>query len=323
MHYPDKSYTNYPMRKLEPPSGRVLYLPENLQVPPVLTVLLDQLYMPYVLRCGLNILYRGKGRRDTHAHDVYHCLIYTRGSGKAQIGAELVQVQRGSLVLVGPGERHSFELSPSEDACYTEVTFELKNAEGGLAHASWSEILERWSGCPVSIKKPMTNVPEEMVQDLERIISGMVQVCHGMPKDFTYRTQCTLFTLYTLLCDAFRELPEEDLADDALQQVYQRVVQDTVGKWSLRTLADTVQLSSNYLSRAFKARFGITPMTLQLKTRLRAAEVLLRTTNTPIKAVAFETGFSNQQYFTRMLKKHTGQTPARIRNRRRDPIRKA
>jgi AraC family transcriptional regulator len=82
----------------------------------------------------------------------------------------------------------------------------------------------------------------------------------------------------------------------------------TVGK-----LASMVCMSPQSFTPAFKRAFRTTPAHYVLTERLKWARWLLENTNSPISAIAAETGFSSQSHFTSALKHHTGNTPNELR----------
>ena len=83
-----------------------------------------------------------------------------------------------------------------------------------------------------------------------------------------------------------------------------------ISRWKL---ADTVNVSEDYLSRIFHREMGL-PLWDYLN-RLRiflAADLLLRTDDS-IQAIALQTGFQDQSYFCRIFKKMYGVPPGQFR----------
>jgi len=82
---------------------------------------------------------------------------------------------------------------------------------------------------------------------------------------------------------------------------------------SVENLASRIGLSASHLHAEFKASTGKTPHQMLLQFRMSAARHRLVTTTEPVKAIAFEVGFSNTENFCRAFKKHTGFTAASFR----------
>lgn len=66
--------------------------------------------------------------------------------------------------------------------------------------------------------------------------------------------------------------------------------------------------------RVFKKCYGISPLNYVNALRAMRARTLLRDTNMNVSEVAGKLGFENLSYFTRFLKKHTGQSPSSFKN---------
>ena len=67
------------------------------------------------------------------------------------------------------------------------------------------------------------------------------------------------------------------------------------------------------LSRGFRRTFGCTPSAYRASVRALSAWRALRSTLTPLKAIAAEHGFSDQSHFTKSIAALTGHSPARWR----------
>lgn len=76
-------------------------------------------------------------------------------------------------------------------------------------------------------------------------------------------------------------------------------------------LATQCGVTAEHASRACKRWFGEAPVRLRQERRLRRAMALLLDGASPVEA-ALEAGFSDQPHLTRLLKRATGLTPARL-----------
>jgi len=77
---------------------------------------------------------------------------------------------------------------------------------------------------------------------------------------------------------------------------------------SLEDVADNLIISKYYLSSVFKKETGINMSFYINKVRIEKAKQLMRTSNAKIKEIYDVVGFSNQQYFSKVFKKISGQT---------------
>lgn len=99
-------------------------------------------------------------------------------------------------------------------------------------------------------------------------------------------------------------------ADQAAAIVMQEYM--TVG--SVDELAARMGISPHYLRHAVAARFGIGPARLLSRTRIEAAQRILRHTTKPLAAVAADCGFANARYLCTVFRRATGMSPGEYRN---------
>jgi len=84
---------------------------------------------------------------------------------------------------------------------------------------------------------------------------------------------------------------------------------------SVPDLADEVALTQNYLARRFKLRFGMTIPRYLLTRRMQHAQLLLSTTNIPIRQIAERVGMPDIQHFNKQFRRLVGTSPSGFRSR--------
>lgn len=82
---------------------------------------------------------------------------------------------------------------------------------------------------------------------------------------------------------------------------------------SLEQMSDYVNVSSFYLSKLFREETGITFMNFLTDKRLEKARALLTETDLSIKEITAETGYNDQNYFSRIFKNKFGLSPKEYR----------
>ena len=82
---------------------------------------------------------------------------------------------------------------------------------------------------------------------------------------------------------------------------------------SLSDIAKYIYLSDSYFAHSFKNKFGISPKSYILKVRIDAAKELLENTDAKVSDVAASVGFSSQQRFNDIFRKHENVTPLKYR----------
>ena len=85
-------------------------------------------------------------------------------------------------------------------------------------------------------------------------------------------------------------------------------------KLSIDAIAKMAYVSKSNFFKMFKEELGISPNEFILQERISLAKELLQSQES-IKEVAFQTGFTDTNYFTRVFKQHEGTTPKTFQNK--------
>jgi AraC family transcriptional regulator len=83
----------------------------------------------------------------------------------------------------------------------------------------------------------------------------------------------------------------------------------------LAELADLAFMSKYHFLRMFRRTVGLTPYQFLLGLRIRRAGVMLRTTDHPVAAIAFEAGFGDLSTFNGRFRRVYGASPSAFRRR--------
>lgn len=84
---------------------------------------------------------------------------------------------------------------------------------------------------------------------------------------------------------------------------------------SVDALAKQIGMSSRNFSRAYTAHVGCSPAKAVEVLRLEKAKLLLETTDLPLKTIAIQVGFIDQERMRRTFMRHTGISPTDYRQR--------
>jgi two-component system response regulator YesN len=84
---------------------------------------------------------------------------------------------------------------------------------------------------------------------------------------------------------------------------------------SLQEVADYMNLSAHYMSKLFKRETGENFSSYLTRCRMEEAKDRIQHTDENLIAIAYELGFNEPNYFSRVFKKMEGVTPSQYRNR--------
>jgi AraC family transcriptional regulator len=99
------------------------------------------------------------------------------------------------------------------------------------------------------------------------------------------------------------------LTPQQLKTVVRYIQTQVQNDLSLRQIANYVGVSPYYLAHTFKATTGLSLHQYVVRCRLEQAQRLLRNTEIPIAAIAYEVGFGSQSHMTTVFRKMLNITP--------------
>ncbi|RON47432.1 AraC family transcriptional regulator [Pseudomonas frederiksbergensis] len=97
----------------------------------------------------------------------------------------------------------------------------------------------------------------------------------------------------------------------ALVQLY--VLANLTGDLALADLANAANMSARNFSRVFAKEAKVTPAEFVERARVDAARVLLESTKSPLKTVAYQCGFRDAQHMRSVFNRRLGVTPQQFR----------
>jgi AraC-like DNA-binding protein len=123
-----------------------------------------------------------------------------------------------------------------------------------------------------------------------------------------------------LLLDIFKKFLHQDKGSrkktpdwaKELKEIIQDQI-DTNLNLSLKEISETLQVHPAYLSREFSRYFNDLSFGDYIRQLRIEKAIQLLSTQQSLTEIAYLTGFSDQSHFTRIFKKHTGQSPSAYR----------
>ncbi len=242
------------------------------------------------LRCGNHCRIRENGRID------YHILYIAEGACYAEIFGKEERVEEGGVILFKPHEKHQYRFFEKDSpvSCYIHFTGtgceELLNDIG----------FETERVINIGKSKSVVAIFEklEMESDMKRpyyekyCVTYLMELFAAIGRRKTYGGNETY-------------LKNKSKIDSVCQLMYDEYAQNN----SLDRYAEYCHLSTSRFSHMFKAAMGITPLEYITSIRIDKAKELLANSDYTISEIADKTGFSSQNYFTRVFKKHVGVPP--------------
>lgn len=102
-------------------------------------------------------------------------------------------------------------------------------------------------------------------------------------------------------------------SDERMKRVLKHIHEHITDEIDVEELAGLASITKTYFIRLFKQEFGLSPIQYINRKKVERAQLLLFTTDSSVKEVAYKLGFSDHSYFIRLFHKVTGITPQEYR----------
>ena len=252
-------------------------------------------------------------RRGEHSHDVFHCVVVKSGRGSYPINGQSVAVNGPHLFLISPWIPHAFARAPGDTTIYGEATFRFTDLPEG---ADWNMLLSELSGMPVSVpvEQPLSSLDAAVFTTVfSNIVTGGRAAGHAAGAMLGLELQALWHAVFRV-CVRERSVPD---SDDWLQRARQFIEQDSDAACNLAAIAEVAGRGTRQLVRAFRERFGQTPMQYRRTLLMHRAAVLLLVSEQSLVDIAEQLGFDDIHYFNRTFKQHHGIPPGKYRKQAR------
>ena len=115
--------------------------------------------------------------------------------------------------------------------------------------------------------------------------------------------------------DFAADAPEGDnpVAEEVIELIKEHIDRNYSDNIRVTDFAEQYFFSGEYLSRLFKLRYGSNIYEYLLKVRMERAKELLSASGLKIQDIAFRTGYSDTNYFSKAFRNYTGLTPREYR----------
>lgn len=243
--------------------------------------------------------YDNKCELAPHWHEHIELIYILSGEAEFLVGGEQYKVGAGELVVVNPGQIHTFHSSGVSYYCiliYPEFFLDI------LPITKRIECAVRGDG-----------EIGELFFRMDREISGGAPHSDMMVKAYTYILLAHLLRKYTSAPLSDEELRRESVMRGRISDVCKYISENYMRDISTRELANLCYLTESHFCRLFKGAMGKTTVQYINSFRVERAGVLLRESSLSVSEIAEAVGFSELNYFSRMFKKIMGKSPLEYR----------
>jgi AraC-like DNA-binding protein len=259
-----------------------------------------------------------------HSHaDSYHVLVYTAGEAEALLEGRVQPVRPGTLVLSAPGDVHDFRAISPGVTSYAQVTFALVDARDRPLALPFNELLGVWAGVDLPERGVVLQLGERPREELVALLARAFEAAEGRGATSHLEVRREVGAIFAFLLREVYLPPAtgtgEGAAAEGLAAARAHVEAHYREKITVATLARLAYLSPGYFLRAFKRKYGISPIAYQLRLRVEAAQGMLRLGSLSCKQIAARLGYGDVYHFSKSFRKAVGCSPTDY-SRRAGPV---
>ena len=115
--------------------------------------------------------------------------------------------------------------------------------------------------------------------------------------------------------------PREYVNKDAIAKAFDYIGRNYTESISVEKTAINAGYSTVHFINCFQRRYGVTPGAQITRLRMMRAEELLRNTTIPVRQVAYDVGYGDEFYFSRIFRRYYGVSPRQFREKECDALR--
>lgn len=245
----------------------------------------------YALHIVHFVLERGKcDFSKLKRESLYKMHIVTSGSGNLHINGKIMPITRGSLFFTFPD--FLFAIEPvTEDFEYMYISF--LGARGNMLLDSQKINKQNFL---------FHNVPKVEVFWKEAIMyKGSIMALKG---------ETALLYAFSVLGESLYE-EKENAQETKICFVIKKYIDDNYPnpEFSLELIARELRYNRKYISTVFKRDMGLGVVEYLQKVRIQHACTMIEQGSESVSDIAFQSGFSDPQYFSKVFKKMIGSSP--------------
>ncbi|WP_220101824.1 AraC family transcriptional regulator [Paenibacillus sp. S150] len=238
----------------------------------------------------------------------HHELVFvSAGKGSIVIDSKKYAFTAGMLFYLTPGLPHTIKMDVREPGVFQTVHFSY--AHVGFQEGEWS------------VRAEAENLPLQAAQKLkdyyqvEEQFHKLVEGWNAKLPGYKYVSKTNFQQLLIAIYHNTKKQNQNYATSLKVERLIEYMRQNVHRKVTLTELSEQVQLSSTYLSRAFKEITGYSIIGFFNQLKLDAAKEMLLGGELKVKEVAGALGFADEFYFSRIFKKTEGISPSEFHSK--------
>jgi AraC-like DNA-binding protein len=255
--------------------------------------------------------------RKIHSHDFHEMMIVIGGVAIHHMEDCHVTVSMGDVFVIPPGHMHGYDVPENSGVQVLNVLFDLKELKMNTRdleqipgfHALFS--VKLFSNHEPHLKLPAKDLSfvNSLVEEIEREQEEMAPGCE-------FYCETKLRELMVFLARRYSHVATPSGKNvlklgELISYMEKHLGEDL----RFEELAKAIHMSPTSLRRTFQETFNCSPMAYLQQLRVKRAMLLLADPMKSISDVAFDVGFNDSGYFSRVFRQEAGETPKTFREK--------
>ncbi len=225
------------------------------------------------------------------------------GSGHIVIGRTRYPIEKGMLFYIPPGVRQTIEpCVHNHPEHYMTVHFSsarmVRDSEGTWKYQESIQNLHQPLAQKITACTP-----------LEELFGKLLDTWDGKGQSYEFVASTLLRQLLIWITQNNIKQSKKHAMSVKVDRIIEYMRQNINRKITLEELSGMAKLSTFYLSREFKEATGYPVIMYFNKMKIEKAKELLIEDNKKVKEAAYELGYTNEFYFSRIFKRIEGVSP--------------
>jgi AraC-like DNA-binding protein len=226
----------------------------------------------------------------------FNMIYVTEGEGIFISGGVTYRVKPGSIMLILPGLKHAY--APLPETGWREYWV-------GFRGGYFSTLLDKGCFSPARVFFE-TGLRDSIVSIFNQIFDEV-----GNRRPLYQLKTCAL--IMSLIAEVLTRECRKDQSghyEEIVAKAKYLMESNACGEIDLPSISERLGISTSRLNEIFKNHTSMTPYQYYIHIKIHKAEILLEQGALPVKEVAYQMGFEDQYYFSRLFKSKTGVSPS-------------
>ena len=254
-----------------------------------------------------------QSKMKLHDHEFHELVVIFGGEGIHYTHNEKYRIGQGDVFLIKPGARHGYD--NTNDLKLINILYlpekiklalyDLVNSPGYHAFFEVEPALRKQHGF-----KSRLHLSDTRLEYIRKLISSMGKELNSGKPEAMFMAISYFMQIIGFIARSYTktEIPEQmDIL--ALSEVISYIEANYQHSITIPDLAKKASMSEITLYRMFKKAFNMSPVNYIISVRIAKAQEMLNSGKLSISEIAWNTGFTDSNYFSRAFKKFTGASP--------------